>query len=181
MTFSDAANFSAKPIKIPTPLDVAGMRAERFEPVINEQIELIVTAMTSGRSTCHALAVNDFFQAAIRERLHDAGWAVRFVSDRSTEVSWSPLPPGDPCRVVAENASDVVLALARLLCEAYGEHLGWRSTASDAHELRRWTCRSDGPEYPGHPYAMDDGSSAGENERAAWIAAARALFDSERT
>ena len=87
----------------------------------------------------------------------------------------------DPRRVVAENASDVVLALARLLCEAYGEHLGWRSTASDAHELRRWTCRSDGPEYPGHPYAMDDGSSAGENERAAWIAAARALFDSERT
>lgn len=122
-------------LKIPTPLDVAGLRAARLAPIVNEQVRLITHAMAQGEETCPVIDGFSSIMNELRERMHDAGWALGHTNGRNeTVLTWSPLPASDERRVAAE--VDGVLALAKQLREAFDANdRDWRAVARAAVDL----------------------------------------------
>ena len=122
-------------LKIPTPLDVAGLRAARLAPIVNEQVRLITHAMAQGEETCPAIDGYLSIADELRARMHEAGWALGTTNGRNeTFFTWSPLPASDERRVAAE--ADGVLALAGQLREAFDTNdRDWRAVARAAVDL----------------------------------------------
>ena len=122
-------------LKIPTPLDVAGLRAARLAPIVNEQVRLVTQAMANGEETCPAIDGYSSIVEEMRRRMHEAGWALGILDGRdATILSWSPLPASDERRVAAE--ADGVLALAHQLREAFDANdRDWRAVARAAVDL----------------------------------------------
>jgi len=122
-------------LKIPTPLDVAGLRAAKLAPIVNEQVRLITHAMSLGEETCPAIDGYSAIAEEMRARMHEAGWALGTTNGRNeTFFTWSPLPASDERRVAAE--ADGVLALAHQLRGAYeANDKDWRAVARTAVDL----------------------------------------------
>ena len=122
-------------LKIPTPLDVAGLRSARLAPIVNEQVRLVTHAMSQGEETCPAIDGYSAIADELRARMHEAGWALGTTNGRNeTILTWSPLPASDDRRVAAE--ADGVLALAHQLRGAYeANDKDWRAVARTAVDL----------------------------------------------
>lgn len=122
-------------LKIPTPLDVAGLRSARLAPIVNEQVRLVTHAMSQGEETCPAIDGYSAIADELRARMHEAGWALGTTNGRNeTILTWSPLPASDDRRVAAE--ADGVLALAHQLRGAYeANDKDWRAVARAAVDL----------------------------------------------
>ena len=122
-------------LKIPTPLDVAGLRAAKLAPIVNEQVRLITHAMSLGEETCPTIDGYSSIGEEMRRRMHEAGWALGILDGRdATILSWSPLPASDERRVAAE--ADGILALAGQLREAFdANNRDWRAVARAAVDL----------------------------------------------
>lgn len=126
-------------LKIPTPLDVAGLRSARLAPIVNEQVRLVTHAMSQGEETCPAIDGYSAIADELRARMHEAGWALSAavrsdVGRPDNSLTWSPLPASDDRRVAAE--ADGVLALAHQLRGAYVRNDNdWRAVARVAVDL----------------------------------------------
>lgn len=130
------ASTSPPPIpKIPTPLDVVGLRAKRLAPLLAEQVCIIVRSMELGETSCPTIDGYSSISDELRARMHAAGWALGTTSGRNQlDLTWSALPAADERRVAAE--ADGVLALAGQFREAYdANNQSWLEVARVAAEL----------------------------------------------